>query len=154
MSGLARLMRAYAGAALENQPTWNERDISHSSCERVAIADSFILADYMLSKMNYILSGLAVNEERMRSNLKLSRGLIYSQKILLALTEKGLSRERAYKIVQSASFEAAEKGIHLRRVLRQNKEVLKLLSLKELDALFDPKSYLIYIDEIYKRALD
>ncbi len=153
MSGLARLMRAYAHVALDNQPTWHERDISHSSAERVAIADAFILADYMLSKMNYILSGLEVDPVRMKKNLEATRGQIYSQRVLLALTEKGLSREEAYRIVQSTAIEAVKSGKHLSSVLKANKVVRELLTSREILRLFDPKPYLVHIDEIFSRAL-
>jgi len=154
MSGLARLIRAYACVALENQPTWGERDISHSSAERVAIPDAFILADYMLSKMNYILSGLQVDTARMRQNLEMTRGQIYSQKVLLALTERGLSRESAYGVLQSSAFEAQRTGKHLSALLKADKRVSKLMSPREIDNLFDPKSYLKYVDEIFHRAFN
>ncbi len=153
MSGLARLIRAYAHTALENQPTWGERDISHSSAERVGIADAFILADYMIAKMTYILSGLQVDKERMLKNLEATKGQVYSQKVLLALTDKGLSREEAYDIVQSCAFEAQEKGKHFSRLLKENKKVLNVMSPKEIDGLFDHKAYLRFVDEIFSRAL-
>jgi len=154
MSGLARLMRAYASVALENQPTWGERDISHSSAERVAIPDAFILADYMLSKMNYILSNLHIDTARMAQNLEMTKGQIYSQKVLLALAERGLSREEAYEIIQSFAFESQKTGSPLPALLKADKRVSKLISPREIDELFNPESYLKYVDEIFRRALN
>lgn len=154
MSGLARLMRAYALVSLENQPTWGERDISHSSAERVAIADSFILAYYMLSKMNYILSELQVNTAKMKENIDITQGLIYSQQALLALTQKGLSREKAYELVQSVCFEAQQKGKHLSEVVSANKKIRKLLTEQEILKLFDTQPYLKRVDDIFSRCLE
>ncbi|MDD3654670.1 MAG: adenylosuccinate lyase [Desulfotomaculaceae bacterium] len=152
ISGLARLLRGNAVAAMENVPLWNERDISHSSVERVIIPDSTIILDYMLVKMIGITSNLLVYPENMRHNVERTHGLIFSQRVLLALVEeKGLSRERAYELVQRNAMQTWRTGENFRDLLLKDSEVTALLSEKELDELFDFSYHLKHVDEIYKR---
>ena len=143
MAGLARLLRGYAGAALENQPLWHERDISHSSAERVLLPDATILLDYMLVKMTGLVSGLLVRPERMRENIERGFGLHASSRVLVALVEDaGLSREDAYAIVQTAALRAADERRPLRDLLATEPTVAARLSLARLDACFDDATFL------------
>lgn len=152
ISGLARLLRGNALAAMENVPLWNERDISHSSVERVIIPDSTIILDYMLDKLTGIIVGLQVYPENMMRNLESTRGLIFSQRVLLALVEeKGLTRERAYELVQRNAMQAWRTGENFRELLLKDGEVTAYLTEKDIDRLFDYNHYLKNIDEIYRR---
>ncbi len=152
LSGLARVVRANALAALENIALWHERDISHSSVERIIIPDSTLLVDYMLHRFITILQGLQVYPARMRLNLNLTRGLIYSQRLLLALVEKGLIRERAYEIVQRNAMRALKEDRSFEELVRRDSSIRKVLSEKEIQSCFDPRDYLKHLDEIYKRV--
>jgi len=149
--GLARLVRANAQAALENVALWGERDISHSSVERVILPDSTILLDYMLNAMIRILEGLEVYPERMRENFERSRGLIYSQRVLLKLAEKGLPRQQAYDLVQKHSMEAWREQKNFEELLAQDPEVMARLTPDDLKACFDPAWYLRNVDAVYRR---
>jgi len=149
--GLARLVRANAQAALENVALWGERDISHSSVERVILPDSTILVDYMLDQMVRILEGLQVYPERMRENFERSHGLIYSQRVLLKLAEKGLPRQRAYEIVQANAMTAWQEQRSFQELLARDPEVTARLSPAELGECFDPGWYLRNVDAIYRR---
>jgi len=149
--GLARLIRANAQAALENVALWGERDISHSSVERVILPDSTILLDYMLHAMVGILEGLEVYPERMRENFERSHGLIYSQRVLLKLAEKGLSRQQAYDVVQKNSMAAWREQRSFQELLAGDPEVMARLTPDELKACFDPAWYLRNVDAIYRR---
>lgn len=152
ISGLARLLRGNAMAAMENVPLWNERDISHSSVERVIIPDSTITLDYMLVKMTGMIANLQVYPENMLRNVERTHGLIFSQRVLLALVEeKGLSRERGYELVQRNAMQSWRTGASFRDLLLQDSEVTALLSEKEIDNLFDYHYHLKYVDEIYQR---
>ncbi len=151
ISGLARLLRSNAHAAMENMALWHERDISHSSVERVIIPDSSILTDYMLQRLNSILDGLVVYPEHMQKNLDLTKGLIFSQPVLLALTGKGMSREEAYRIVQSHAMACWENGADFRQVLAADAQVSSLLTAAELTACFDVSAGLVQVDYIYRR---
>ncbi len=143
MAGLARLLRGYAGAALENQPLWHERDISHSSAERVLLPDATILLDYMLVKMTGLVGGLLVRPERMRENIERGFGLHASSRVLVALVEDaGLSRDDAYAIVQTAALRAADERRPLRELLATEPTVAARLSLTRLDACFDDATFL------------
>ncbi len=143
MAGLARLLRGYAGAAFENQPLWHERDISHSSAERVLLPDATILLDYMLVKMTGLVAGLVVRPERMRENIDRGYGLHASSRVLVALVEDaGLSREDAYAIVQAAALRAADERQSLRELLATEPTVAARLSLARLDACFDDATFL------------
>lgn len=152
--GLARLLRSYTVSAIENIALWHERDISHSSVERVIIPDSFILLDYMLEKMIYVLGDLNVIESNMKRNLMKYGGIIFSQRVLLELVNKGLSREEAYNIVQQASLKAWSDEGSFKENISSDKRVTSLLSMQELEDLFDVKYHLRHIDEILKRLDD
>ncbi len=149
--GLTRVVRGNLLAGLENIPLWEERDISHSSVERIIIPDSSILVDYMLHKFREIIEGLKVYSEKMRENLEKTKGLIFSEKVLLELMKKGLSRERAYSLVQRNAFRAREKGLEFKNCLLKDKGVTKYLKPREIADCFDLKYYLRNVNEIYKR---
>ncbi len=151
LSGLARLLRGYAQTALENVALWHERDISHSSVERVTVPDATILLDYMLQKLTRVMKGLQVYPENMSKNLSASHGLVFSQHVLLVLIDKGLSREEAYSLVQrNAMLSWKEKSSFQRRLLG-DKEVRKHLLATEIDACFEISHYLENIDKIFER---
>ncbi len=152
VSGLARLLRGYAVAALENQPLWHERDISHSSVERVALTDSFLVAHFMAHDLSYVLEGLRVNEQRMLANLDAGGGLVHSQRVLLALTGAGLSRDEAYRIVQGHALAAADGGVAFREALAADPAVRARLSPEQLAQCFDPSHHLRSVDAIFARA--
>ncbi|MEE9298533.1 MAG: adenylosuccinate lyase [Acidimicrobiia bacterium] len=142
VTGMARLLRGYAVASLENVALWHERDISHSSVERVAVPDACLVLDFALARMNRILTGLAVHADRMRANLEASNGTVFSQSILLALVSHGMERDAAYRIVQSASTEALDTGTHVGEVLAADNECP--LDDDALDATFDLDHYLTH----------
>ena len=149
--GLARIVRGNAMVSLENIALWHERDISHSSSERIMVPDSTILVDYMLQKMMYILDNLVVFPEKMKQNIEKSQGLTFSQRLLLALIDKGLTREQAYQIVQAAAMKARTTGKHLSNLILDDKEARKHLSEKEINEVFDIKYYLRNVETIFKR---
>ena len=151
--GLARLVRAHVQAALENVALWHERDISHSSVERVMLPDCTILCDTMLARMTSILDGLHVYPERMAHNLGLTHGLVYSQAVLLALTAAGLSREAAYAIVQRQAMRAWAGEGEFRELLARDPELTAVLDRAALDACFSPERHLCHVDAIYERVL-
>jgi len=150
--GLARLVRTNALAAMENVALWHERDISHSSVERVILPDSTLLVDYMLHQMTRIVEGLQVYPERMRENIERSFGLMFSQRVLLRLAETGLPRQQAYEIVQRDAMRAWRERTPFRALLAADPEVTSRLSEADLDACFDPRWYLRNVDAIYTRA--
>jgi adenylosuccinate lyase len=152
VSGLARLVRTNALAALENVALWHERDISHSSVERVILPDSTILLDYMLHRMTGIIEGLQVYPERMRENMERSYGLMYSQRVLLKLADTGLPRQHAYEIVQRNAMRAWRERTPFRLLLEADPEVTARLAPADLEACFDPAWYLRNVDAIYRRA--
>ncbi len=154
LSGLARIVRANAVAALENIPLWHERDISHSSVERIIIPDSTILVDYMLNRLRGILEGLQVYPENMRRNMQRSYGLFNSQRVMLALTEKGITREDAYAIVQRNAMKSWKEGVDFLELLKRDRDVTDRLSADELDSIFDLSYYLRNIDYIFSRVFD
>ncbi|GIW12122.1 MAG: hypothetical protein KatS3mg061_3179 [Dehalococcoidia bacterium] len=157
ITGLARVIRGHVVTALENVALWHERDISHSSTERIILPDSSILLDYMLDLLATILERLQVYPERMAENLDRTRGLVYSQRVLLALVERGLSRQAAYAIVQRHAMRAWKTREDYRTLLEADPEVRAVLSPAELAALFDPQYYLRYADVPFRRlgiALD
>jgi adenylosuccinate lyase len=152
ISGLARLLRGNALAAMENVALWNERDISHSSVERVIVPDSTIILDYMLAKLIDIINNLQVYPENMLRNINRTHGLIFSQRVLLALVEeKGFSRERAYELVQRNAMQSWRTGESFRDLLLKDGDVTAQLSEEEVDELFDFSYHLKHVDEIYKR---
>jgi adenylosuccinate lyase len=149
--GLARLLRGYATAALENVALWHERDISHSSVERVILPDSTITLDHMLQQMIRVVGELNVYPEQLNRNLELTGGLIYSQRVLLELVESGLSREEAYDLVQSCAMASWESGNNLKDLLAAEIVVMEKLGKEKLAGCFDPAYYLQRVDYIYKR---
>ncbi len=152
IAGLARLLRGYAGAALENQPLWHERDISHSSAERILLPDATILLDYMLAKMTGLTAGLVVRADRMRENIERGLGLHASSRVLVALVEEGgLSREEAYAIVQRNALRAADDRVQLHAVLATDPAVAGRLTLAHLDACFDDAGFLRHVPEVIAR---
>ncbi|MFQ5766408.1 MAG: adenylosuccinate lyase [Acidobacteriota bacterium] len=154
LSGLARVVRGHVQAALENVALWHERDISHSSVERVILPDASILLNYMLRRLERILSGLHVYPERMRENLHRMGGLTFSGGILLALVRAGVSREQAYHMVQSKAMQVWAGAGSLQELLAADPEVTKLLPQNELMDLFDENRLLRHIDAIYQRVLE
>ncbi|HEX6820371.1 MAG TPA: adenylosuccinate lyase [Ktedonobacterales bacterium] len=152
--GLARVLRGYAVTSLENVALWHERDISHSSAERITLPDSTTLLHYMLWLFNDVMAGLEVDEARMVANLDLTRGLIYSSRILLALVDKGMDRQAAYKLVQRNAqkvWRNEDQGAGLLAVLDADPEVSAHISREELEALADPQAYLTQIDTAFAR---
>ena len=150
--GLARTIRGNAVPALENIALWGERDISHSSAERIILPDTCLMLDYILSIFTYVVSGLKVDARRMRRNLESSQGLVFSQRILLALVEdKGLPRETAYDIVQRNAMRAWDDGQDFRQLLASDPEAAAHLSAAEMDDLFDYGYYTRYIDDNFRR---
>ena len=152
LCGLARLVRTNALASMENMALWHERDISHSSVERVIMPDSTILVDYMLQRLTAVLSKLQLLPENIEHNLDLSYGLYFSQRILLALVDKGLARQKAYEMVQAVAMQAWESGRPFPDLVREDPELGKHLAEQELDLLFDPSYYLRYEDLIFSRV--
>jgi adenylosuccinate lyase len=151
ISGLARLFRGYSVSALENVALWHERDISHSSVERVILPDACILLDYMLDLITFIVRGMHVYPGRMRENLDASYGLPFSQRILLALIEKGMNRQEAYKIVQSNAMRAWEQRTPFLDLLSDDPVVTTHLTRRDLETLFDHSFYLQHVDTSFRR---
>jgi adenylosuccinate lyase len=154
ITGLARVLRANAVAALENVALWHERDISHSSVERIIIPDSCIALNYMLDLTIKLIKNLLIYPDNMRKNLNLTRGLVFSQTILLKLVDKGLSREDAYRIVQSTAMDVwANKDKYLKDELLKSKEVMNYITQKELEEIFNTDKILKNVDYIFKRSI-
>jgi adenylosuccinate lyase len=152
IAGLARVLRGYAHTALENQPLWHERDISHSSAERIILPDATILLDYLLQKTAGLVQGLVVREDRMRENIERGLGLHASSRVLVALVEQaGLSREEAYAIVQAAALRAQDERRPLRELLAVDPVVARRMSLEALDRCFDDRASLAHVDAILAR---
>lgn len=151
LCGLARVVRSNMLAAFENINLWHERDISHSSAERIIFPDSLILIDFMLHRFNGVMENLVVHEANMLKNTQLYGGIVYSQKVLLKLVEKGLSREEAYRIVQGHALVALNGGGDFRKALSADKKVTDLLSENEIEACFDVSDYLKNIDKVFER---
>ena len=149
--GLARVVRAGALVGLENVALWHERDISHSSAERVTIPDSFLALDYMLDRFAWLAEGLVVRTEQMRRNLELSRGLFFSQRLLLALVETGLSRDHAYQLVQGHAMRAWEEELDFPELVRGDGEIGSRLDPAALDAIFDLGHYTRHVDTVFER---
>jgi len=153
ISGLARIIRANLQVSLENITLWHERDISHSSTERIIFPDSFILSDFILAETTDIIKNWKVNTERMKENINLTRGLIFSQSVLLALMKKDISRERAYQMVQRNSLKAWKERLDFKDLIQSDEEISKILAKKEVDACFSIPPYLEKIDYIFERVL-
>ncbi|MFQ5484705.1 MAG: adenylosuccinate lyase, partial [Desulfobacterales bacterium] len=152
LSGLARIIRSNAMAALENIPLWHERDISHSSVERIIGPDSTILIDFMLNRISGIIKNLVVYPKTMEKNLRLLKGLIFSQQVLLALATAGLSREDAYAIVQTHAMRAWEEKKDFRALIVNDKKILDHMSRKKIEEIFDVNHHLKYISAIFNRV--
>lgn len=149
--GLARLVRGHALTSMENIALWHERDISHSSTERIILPDSCLVLDYVLYIFTYIMRGLQVYPERMRENLELTKGLVFSQRVMLALIEKGLSREEAYRMVQRNAMKAWKERASFLDFLIGDPEVGKHLSKAELEGIFDYEYFIRHVDAIFAR---
>jgi adenylosuccinate lyase len=150
--GLARTVRGYLLTALENQALWHERDISHSSPERIIVPDACMVLDYMLRLMADIVEGMTIDRARMKANLYRSGGVVFSQRVLLALVQKGMSRQDAYRVVQGAALSALDGGTEFRAVVAEAPEVRERLTGEELAELFDPAYYLRYLDVTFERV--
>ena len=149
--GLARIVRAASVVGLENVALWHERDISHSSAERVTIPDAFLALDYMLDRFAWLVEGLVVRAEQMRRNLELSRGLYFSQRLLLALVESGLSRDEAYRLVQGHAMRAWEEEVDFPELVRADADVTSRLDATTLDSIFDLSHYTRNVDTVFDR---
>jgi len=149
--GLARLVRGFALNSMENIALWHERDISHSSNERIILPDSSLASDYALALFTSVMKGLEVYPPKMKQNLELTKGLIFSQRVMLALIDKGLSRQKAYELVQKSAMKAWKGNKNFLTLLKQDGEVTAAISNSELESLFDYKFYLRHVDEIFKR---
>jgi adenylosuccinate lyase len=154
LTGLSRLLRGYAGAGLEDVALWHERDISHSSVERIALPDATVLADFMLERATGLVGGLVVHPERMRENLERSGGLVFSEGVMLRLVKKGLPRQKAYELVQRSALAAHEGQGRFRDLLAADADVTKHLSAADLDAAFDLHHHLRHVDRILRRAME
>jgi adenylosuccinate lyase len=152
ISGLARLLRSNAQAALENVNLWHERDISHSSVERIIFPDSCLALDYMLNKFIEVVRGLIVYPENMMSNLVNTRGLIFSQRVMLELMQRGLKRTRAYDLVQRCAMKSWQHKQDFKEALLDDKEILKFLNARDLDRIFNLNYYLRHINKIFRKA--
>jgi adenylosuccinate lyase len=153
LCGMSRLLRSFLITSFENISLWNERDISHSSTERIYLPDSTELIVYMLRKLSFVIKNFNVYTDNMKRNIELTNGLIFSQRVLFALIEKGFSREDAYKIIQENAMEVWEKGGNFKKKLESDKRLSNVFSKKELNSIFDVKYYLKNEDKIYKRVL-
>ena len=150
--GLARVVRGYSVTSLENVALWHERDLTDSAPERIILPDSCLLVDYILDLFTYVMRGLQVYPERMRENLELTQGLVFTSRALVALVNKGLSREKAYKLIQACSMQAWKERVPLRGLLEGDAEVSSRLSAPELDEIFDYSVYTKYVDHSFKRV--
>lgn len=151
--GLARVLRGYSITSLENIPLWHERDISHSSAERIILPDATILLDYMINKFIFVVNDLEVYDDKILKNVELTKGRYFSERVLTYLIEeKGFSREEAYSIVQKVSFESLERDISFKDALREENALNGILKEEEIDNLFDLKWFIRYVDYIYKRS--
>jgi adenylosuccinate lyase len=146
--GLARVVRGYAVVGLENVALWHERDISHSSAERVVLPDAFLAVDYMLERFAWLVEGLVVRPGRMRDNLEASHGLYFSQRVLLALVEAGRTRDDAYRLVQGHAMRAWEEGLDFPELVRADPEIAGPV---DLAAVFDRTAYTRHVDVVFER---
>jgi len=151
LCGLARVVRSNSIAALENIPLWHERDISHSSAERIIFPDSLILVDFMLNRFNNVMENIVVHTDNMLKNTDKFGGIVFSQKVLLSLTSKGLTREESYKIVQRNALDAFQNNGDFKANLLKDSDVTDLLTVDEIENIFDKQGFLQNIDEIYSR---
>jgi adenylosuccinate lyase len=152
LSGLARVVRSYAVSALENVPLWHERDISHSSVERIIAPDANILTDFMLNRLTLVIRNMKIYQDRMLQNLNRSKGLIFSESILIMLVDKGLTREDAYALVQRNAMKAWEEDLDFKQVLLDDSDLMKVLDSTAIESAFDLDHALRWVDEIYERV--
>ena len=152
ITGLARLLRGNATAALENVALWHERDISHSSVERVILPDSFCVLDHMIRRFTRVVRDLVVHPDRMRANLALSRGVVFSGTVLLELAKRGVSREDAYLFVQRNAMRSHDEGADFKTLLLDDADVARVLNADEVEAAFDLDVQLRHVDAIFDRV--
>ena len=152
LCGLARVIRANALASLENVPLWHERDISHSSVERVIAPDSTILMDYMLNRLTGLIGNLLVYPERMKENLNRMKGLVFSQQILLELAQAGLSREDAYQLVQFQAMKVWKENVDFQSLIQNDARISEVLGQEKIKEIFDLNYHLKYINDIFDRV--
>jgi adenylosuccinate lyase len=152
--GLARVLRGYTVSALENNNLWHERDISNSSVERITLPDSTILLDYMLKQFIGVLANLKVNQGRMKKNLEITKGLIFSQRVMIELTKKGVPREKAYQLVQDVALKSWENGNDFKEMILEHQEINQYLTREQLISCFDYNYFIRNIDYIYQRLYD
>ena len=152
LTGLARLLRSNAMASMENVALWHERDISHSSVERVIIPDSTILLDFMLNDMIYIIKNMAVYPDNMRSNLAKTKGLIFSARILVEIEKRGIERRKAYDIIQRCAMNVWNKGMNFKEALWTDKDFMKVVKPREIEKFFDLNYYTKHVDKIFKKV--
>jgi adenylosuccinate lyase len=152
VTGLARILRANSGAAIENVALWHERDISHSSAERIIIPDSTILLDYMLNDMIFIIKNMHVYPENMRSNLAKTKGLIFSARILVDLEKRGVERRKAYDIIQRCAMRVWKEHVNFKEALWEDKDFIKVIKPREIEKLFDLGYYVKHVDRIFKNV--
>lgn len=154
LTGMARLMRSYVNVGIEDMVLWHERDISHSSAERYILPDATMTMYYMLEKARYLISNLRIFEDKVRKNIAVTGGLVYSQRVMLALIDKGMSREDAYTLIQKIALKCWEEQFSFEVAIRENEQVKNMLRTEELDTLFVPDYYLRNVDKIYERFID
>ncbi|GAG29896.1 unnamed protein product, partial [marine sediment metagenome] len=152
ISGLARLIRANLQVSLENMPLWHERDISHSSAERVILPDSFILSDFILAEMTDIVQNWRVHPEKMKTNIELTRNLIFSQSVLLALIKKKVTRDQAYQMVQEKSLKAWKEHFDFKNMVQSDENISSILTQEEINECFSLEPFLEKIDYIFERV--
>ncbi|BDV02349.1 MAG: adenylosuccinate lyase [Candidatus Hepatoplasma vulgare] len=152
ITGISRILRGYVFSAYENIPLWNERDISHSSVERVIIPDATTLIQYALKRYSYTLKTLIVNEKKMFENIWITKGLVFSQRILSNLIKKEYSREKAYDLIQNLALKSMKENKDFKNLILENNEINKLFNKDEINNFFDYKYYLREVDNIYKRV--
>jgi len=152
ITGMARLLRGYCLSALENVALWHERDISHSSVERVIGPDATIILDFSLKRLQGLIEGLVVYPENMQKNIDITRGLWHSQGVLLALVEKGIARDEAYRWVQRNALKVWENREDFQDLLRKDDDVMNVLNAQEIEKLFDISHHLAYVDTIFERV--
>ncbi|MBB5172565.1 adenylosuccinate lyase [Texcoconibacillus texcoconensis] len=151
MTGIARVLRGHMQTAYENVPLWHERDISHSSAERIILPDATIAVNYMLRRFASIVEKLTVFPENMAKNMDRTYGLIYSQRVLLTLIDEGMTREEAYDLVQPKAMDAWERGVFFRELIEADEKITSRLTKEQLDACFDPKHHMTHVDTIFQR---
>ncbi|MBU1853773.1 MAG: adenylosuccinate lyase, partial [Candidatus Omnitrophica bacterium] len=152
ITGLAWILRSNAMAAMENVALWHERDISHSSVERIIIPDSTVLLDYMLNQMIFIIKNLLVYPGKMRDNLAETRGLIFSARILVELEKRGVDRRKAYDIIQRCAMRVWNENVNFKEALWMDKDFKKVVKPKEIERFFDLEYYTKYVDRIFKKV--